>query len=376
MRRSAAGLLLLSAAVASAAAAACSGTEAAERPAGPPPMPVQIGEVRAQRLRETSEYVATLRSLRSVQVQPQVAGYLTRIVASSGDVVKPGSVLMQIDPSRQAAVVRSQEAAREANEASVAFWRRQAQRVQKLYGGGAATRMDLEQTQTSLKQAEASAAASKAQVHAQSIELRYNRVTAPAQGVVGDIPVRVGDYVTPQTLLTTLDDNAVLEVYVDVPLERASALRAGLPIEIIDGAGKTLAETEVYFISPRADAGSQTILVKAQIPLGTAGLRAGQFTRARVVWGERDGPAVPVLAIQNRNGQPFAWVVKQAHGGLHAEPRVVQVGPIQDQRYPVLRGLAPGEKIVLSGVQKLRPGAPVVALPPPGKTKSPSGGGG
>jgi multidrug efflux pump subunit AcrA (membrane-fusion protein) len=74
-------------------------------------------------------------------------------------------------------------------------------------------------------------------------------------------------------------------------------------------------------------------------------------------------PVVPVLAVQSRAGQSFVWVVKAAPGGgLTAEPRPVQVGPIQEQNFPVTKGLQVGERIVVSGVQKLRPGAPVAPI--------------
>src|SRR5262249_35000712 len=163
----------------------------------------------------------------------------------------------------------------------------------------------------------------------------------------------------------TLDDNRILEAYVDIPLERAAALHVDMPVEIVDADGKVLVPTAVSFISPRASADTQTILMKAQIPNRRTALRAGQFTRARGIWSVHDGRAVPVLAVQSKNGHAFAWVVAEARGqGLTAQPRAVEVGPMQAQLYPVLRGLQPGDKIVVSGVQKLAPGARVVAMPP------------
>jgi RND family efflux transporter MFP subunit len=327
-----------------------------------PPVPVQIDKVRAARLRDTSEYVATVRSRRSVQIQPQVAGQLTRIFVASGDRVAPNAPLMQIDPSRQRAAVNSQEAVREASTATLSYWRQQYQRVERLFAGGAASRQELDQARSALRQAEANTASSGAQVRAEAVQLHYYRVAAPTTGTVGDIPVRVGDYVTPQTMLTTLDDNDVLEAYVDVPLERAAAVRMGMPVEIIDAAGAVLAHSEVTFISPRADGDTQTVLIKSRIVNSDGRLRTAQFTRARVVWSERDGPVVPVLAVQNRNGQTFAVVVRPGDGGpgLAAEQRAVEVGPIQGQSYPVVRGLTVGESIVVSGAQKIRPGARVV----------------
>jgi RND family efflux transporter MFP subunit len=121
-----------------------------------------------------------------------------------------------------------------------------------------------------------------------------------------------------------------------------------------------LAPGEVSFVSPRTDSDTQTVLIKTRVHNPSGRLRSSQFTRARVIWGEHPGPVVPVLAVQNQNGQSFAWVAKRAaDGSLTVEQRVVQVGPIQGQTYPVLRGIAVGEMIIASGVQKLRPGARV-----------------
>jgi RND family efflux transporter MFP subunit len=341
------------------------GHDGGAAPAGPPPMPVEIQPVRTASLRETSEYVATLRSRRSIQVQPQVAGHVLRIFVASGDQVAQGATLMQIDPARQRAAVASQRATREANSAALTYWRRQYKRVQRLVAGGAASRQELEQAQSSLRQAEANVEATEAQVKAQKVELRYYAVAALGAGTVGDVPVRVGDYVTPQTLLTTVDDNRVLEAYVDVPVERAARVKMGMPVEIIDAAGTVLAPSEVTFISPRAASDTQTLLIKTRVENPDGRLRTAQLARARLIWGQREGPVVPVLAVQSRNGQAFAWVVREtAPGALAAEPRAVQVGPIEGQIYPVLRGLKAGERIVTSGVQKLRPGARVVAMKP------------
>ena len=361
------------------AIAACSSTSASEPPRaqGPPPMPVEIAEVKAVALPDASEYVATLRARQTVQVQPQASGHVTRIFVTSGDRVRPGAVLIQIDPAQQQATVSSQRATAEASQATLDFWRKQVARVQHLFQGGAATRQDLDQAQSSLRQAEANAAASQAQTEAGAAGLRYYRVTAPVAGTIGDIPVRVGDFVTPQTLLTTLDDNDNLEAYVDVPIERAPSVKMGTDVDIVDAAGKLLAPSRVTFISPRADPATQMVLIKSSIDNHTGRLRTAQFVRARVIWKRGEGPAVPVLAVQSRAGQPFVWVVtKGPDGNLHAQPRVVQVAPIQDQSYPVVKGLAPGERIVVSGVQKLRPGAPVAQIPPgggPGPGQGPGG---
>jgi RND family efflux transporter MFP subunit len=346
------------------AGAACTARAASKPPARPPAMPVQIATVGTAPLRDATEYVAVLRPRQSVRVLPQIDGYVTRILVASGARVTRGTTLMQIDPARQQATVRAQRAASDASRATLQYWRRQSKRVEKLFAGGAATHADVDNAENQLHQAEAAVASSEAQEQAASIQLGYFKVTAPAEGTVGDIPVKVGDLVNPQTLLTTLDDNDVLETLLDVPLERAATLTVGTPIEIVDAAGHTLAPSRVTFVSPRADPGTQTVLAKAVIDNRDGHLRSAQFARARVIWSRREGPVVPVLAVQSRAGQSFVWAVRERAGqGLVAELQPVQVGPIEGQTFSVVKGLKVGDKIVVSGVQKLRPGAPVMPLP-------------
>src|SRR6185295_17503310 len=171
------------AAVAAAAllAAACRGGQTAAPPAFPPTT-VEIATARAMPLEDATEYVATLKSLHSTTVQPQIDGQITQILVKSGDRVRQGAPLMQIDPRRQEAAVSSQEAERAAREAA-----------------GAISQQELEQAETALRTAEANLRALSAQVQQQQVQLRYFTVTAPTSGIVGDVPVRVGHQVSPQT---------------------------------------------------------------------------------------------------------------------------------------------------------------------------------
>src|SRR6202030_95060 len=132
---------------------------------------------------------------------------------------------------------------------------------------------------------EADLKALQAQVQQQQVQLRYYTVAAPTAGIVGDVPVRVGMQVSPQTLLTTIDQNASLEVYVSVPIERAGALRIGLPMRLLASDNvATLATTTISFISPHVDEQTQSILVKGVVANPTGVLRSSQFVRARIVW--------------------------------------------------------------------------------------------
>jgi RND family efflux transporter MFP subunit len=337
------------------ALAGCRGDSGAP---GPPPLPVKIEVARSVAVDDSSEYVATLRSRGSAAIMPQVEGHVTHIFVRSGARVAAGEALMQIDPAKQQATVASQQDTRAAQAAALAYARQQYDRVKGLHAAGISSQQDLDQARTALEAAEANLKAIEAQVREQQAQLRYYRVTAPASGVVGDVPVREGDRVTVSTLLTTVESPGIMEAYISVPVERAAGLRRGLPVRIVDGAGAVVAESHVTFVSPQVDGQTQTVLAKAGIAdKGT--LRPGEFLRARVVWGTREGPVVPVLAVSRISGQHFAFVAEEEKGGLVARQRPVQVGEIVGNDYVVLAGIRPGDRVIVSGTQFLRDGAPV-----------------
>lgn len=326
---------------------------------GPPAMPVKIEVARSVSVDDSSEYVATLKSRGSAAIMPQVEGHITRIFVRSGARVAAGAPLMQIDPAKQLATVSSQEDTRAAKQATLQYAKQQYARVQGLKSSGVISQQELDQARSALDAAEADLRSVEAQVREQQAQLRYYRVTAPAAGIVGDIPVRVGDRVTVGTLLTTVDSPGVMEAYLSVPVERAAQLKPGLPVRILDSTGNVLAESHVTFISPQVDDQTQTVLVKAGIanPAGT--LRPAQFIRARLVWGTRHGPVVPVLAVSRISGQYFAFVAEPEKDGLVARQRPVKVGDIVGNDYVVLEGIKDGDRVIVSGTQFLRDGVPV-----------------
>jgi len=350
---------------------ACGGGQNAAPPAFPP-TPVAIETAHSAPLEDATEYVATLKSLRSTTVQPQIDGQITQILVKSGDRVRQGAPLMQIDPRRQQAAVSSQEAERAAREAAVNFARQQAQRSNELFTAGAISRQELEQSETALRTAEANLRALSAQVQQQEVQLRYFSVTAPTAGIVGDVPVRVGNQVSPQTMLTTIDQNETLELNVNVPVERAGALRNGLPLQVLGNEGNEIvASTTVDFISPRVDDQTQSVLVKAQVRNPDGRLRSSQYVRARIIWKTSEGLVVPVTAVVRISGQFFAFVAEDAGGKLVAKQRAIKVGQISGNNYPVLAGIKPGERVVTSGAQKLADGAPIQAAPDPASPAQP-----
>src|SRR5687767_1456120 len=203
----------------------------------PPPTDVQTITLEPTPIPDSSEFVATIRSFRSTTIQPQVEGIVRQILVTAGDRVKTGQPLIQIDPDRQQATVTTIESQRAARDADLAYARQQLTRMQRLLAAGAVSQAELEQAEAAYKNAEAQLAAVQSQIRETQVQLQYYRVTAPTTGIVGDIPIRVGDRVTPATLITTIDQPQDLEAYINVPLERSLDLRVGLPVELLDGDG-------------------------------------------------------------------------------------------------------------------------------------------
>jgi RND family efflux transporter MFP subunit len=324
-----------------------------------PPVGVKIETARVVPVDDATEYVASLKSRDSAVIMPQVEGEVTQILVRSGERVSAGTPLVEIDPAKQQATVKSQEDTRAAKRAAVEYAQQHYRRVEGLRAQGISSQADLDQARTALDAAQAELQSLEAQVREEQVQLRYHRVQAPMAGIVGDIPVRVGDRVTNATMLTTVDRPGTLEAYVNVALERAPRLKAGLPVQILDSAGQELARTRISFVSPRVDDRTQTVLVKAMIPNEEGTLRTAQFVRARIVWETHEGPVVPVLAVSRIGGHSFAFVAEEEKGGLVARQKAIRVGEIVGNDYVVLEGIRPGDRVVVSGTQFLADGVPV-----------------
>jgi RND family efflux transporter MFP subunit len=349
-------------------AAACGGSGGAAGQAGGPAMPVEAVTLEARPVEQTTDLVGIVKSRRSTRVQPQAEGFITRILVSSGDRVRAGTPLVEIDVRMQQAAVASLESQRVARRAEVEYARTQAARMKTLLEGGAASQAEMEQADTALSTAEAQLQAIEAQIREQEVALAYHTVSAPVAGIVGDIPVRVGDSVTRSTVLTTIDQSGGLEVYVNVPVQEAAKLKVGLPVHVLDRDGRRLAEEVVTFVSPAVDPSTQSVLAKAVLHEADD-VRIDQFVRARIVWTTTPALTVPLVALDRINGRFFVYVVEEGEGGTSvARQRAVELGELVGNDYVVESGLKAGEKLIVSGVQKVRDGAPVAEAAPPAES--------
>ena len=336
--------------------------KAAAPVAAPQAMPVQVSSVTLDPVPSTDTYVATIKSRRSSTMQPQVDGNLTRILVHSGQAVKAGQLLMQIDPLKQVATVQSQQGTEAQKNAVYQYNQGEVERQRRLFEAGVTSRQAYDQAIQAFENSKADLSSSSALTSTQKQQLAYYQIRAPFAGVVGDIPVHLGDYVSSTTLLTTVDEITDLEAYIYVPTERATELKSGLPVAILSTSGSVLARTSINFLSPQVDNGLQSILAKAPVPHSVETLRNAQLVKARITWSTKPAPVVPVLAVTRIGGQTFVYVAQPGNGAYSAHQVAVTLGDTVGNTYPVLGGLQPGQKVIVSGLQFLQEGMPVKPL--------------
>jgi RND family efflux transporter MFP subunit len=401
---------------------ACTQGEAANSGGNFAGVPVQLANVQTGTVEDSSDYVASLNSRSSIALQPRVSGQVAQIFVKAGDRIDAGTPLLAIDPSKQQATVTSKVAAMESSEAaleearadlasaedklkslgakkqSILFTlennRRNFERDKQLVAEGAINERLFDNSTTQLKTAQSDIDATDADIRSQrsaivrarasikrsemllqqsqadaqeeKVQLEFFTIKAPFTGTVGDIPIKIGDFVSEPTKLLTLSQNERLELQIAVPIEKANQLKAGLPVKLIDAQDQAKASGSIAFIAPNVDSSTQSILVKAVFSNPNNSLRADQFVKARLIWSSQPGLFVPTTAISRLGGQNFIFVAetKAADRGqaqLVASQRPIKLGKIVGNNQVVLEGLKPGDKIVTSGILQLRDGAPIVA---------------
>lgn len=322
-------------------------------------MPVKVQRIGSQELGSTSEYVATIKSRNSATIMSDVEGWIVAIRVKSGEQVKKGQSLMEIDPRRQAATVSNMESQRASKEAALQLAKVQLDRAKGLFASGVVSKQDLDQAQSAYDAAAADVKSLDAQIEQQNVQLRYFSVLAPSAGIVGDIPVHVGDRVTNTTPLTTIDERTGLEVYLPIPSDRARDLKMGVPVQILDDAGNVVLNTRVNFISPQVDTSTQTVLAKAPVDQAADKLRAQQLVKARITWSTEAGITIPVVAVSRFGGQFFAFVVEKKDGKDVAHQVPLTLGEISGNSYRVVGGLKAGDEVIVAGGQNLADGIPI-----------------
>ena len=400
---------------------ACSKPEQAGPPGAGQALPVKVATLQSSSVEDSSEFVGTLEATEKVSLQPQAQGRIKEVFVTNGDRVTKGTPIasLSIDSSQadmdtaqagvsvaQATVgsARASKGTAEARlqgakadqaraAADLQLQQTEFNRTASLVREGAQSQQQLDVARRNLDAARATEAAAEKQVAAaaasvkeaqsgvaqaqsgvdqaqarmasQRVNLDFRQILAPITGIVGDFSVKVGDFVTPQSVLTTITRNDDLYMRIPVSANYSDRLRTGLPVRLADpNSKKALATGSIYFVSPQIDPGAQSVLTKARFT-NSGSLRDGQYVQSRIVWDKSTGVLIPTTAITRVGGQAFVYVVenKPAEGDKPAQTvvaqRPVRLGSIQDNSYVVLEGLKPGEKIATTNILRLRDGAPI-----------------
>jgi RND family efflux transporter MFP subunit len=323
-------------------------------------IPVQVQKVTLQPVGDSAEFLATLQSRDASVLQPEVEGQIIKILVVSGASVKTGQPIMEIDPRRQQATVNQQVATKQSQQATLAYNRSQLERSRKLFEAGVISRQEYDNAISAHDASKSNVDATDASINQQQVQLRYFTVRAPAAGIIGDIPVRVGDRVTNTTILTTLDRGGDLEAYINVPSERASDVHNGTQIDLLNEDGTPAVSTKVNFVSPRVDTANQLLLVKAPVPNANHRFRNDQLLHALVVWKRVNKPVIPVTAMSRLGAQSFVFVLGNGPAGAAAQQRPVKLGALIGNNYVIEEGLNPGDTVIIGGTQNLIDGMPVI----------------
>lgn len=385
----------------------------------PPGVLVKVQKVQTSSVKESSAFLGTLEAKQGVVLRPETEGRVTQIFVSSGSRVSPGQPIVQLSPEKSqadfgAAVanvnvataassnaqsqLRAVEAERARAVAELELQNAEFQRTEKLVKQGVLAQQVLDQVRRDRKSAQAALRAADEQIRAAKAnfsqsraslnqakasalsareDLQDTRITAPIAGMVGDIPIKLGAYVEAGDTLTTIIQNQTLELNLNIPIEQRAQLQVGLPVELSQAQSQQiLAKGRISFVSPTVNNDSQSVLAKASFanPKGT--LRDSQRVEANVIWQTRPGVLVPTTAITRLGGKAFVFIAdqpQQSEGqvpSMVARQQPVELGSIQGNEYQVLDGIQAGETIVVSGLQNVKDGAPLLidtGKPPAGK---------
>jgi membrane fusion protein, multidrug efflux system len=327
---------------------------------GPPPEAVGAAVAKAESWETSLSAVGTISGLRSVTLANEVPGTVTRIRFESGEIVREGQVLVELD----AEVERAQRASAKARRDLAAT---HAERVRALVRGGAATRAQLDEAETQLATATTDFAALSAQLDRKVVQ-------APFKGRVGIRAVNVGQFLTPGTPLTTLD--AIGAVFADfsLPQEELATIAVGMPVRVAsEGArGEDAVQGNITAIEPTVDPVTRSVKVRALLP--SRAQRPGMFVNVEVIKPKRASlVAVPATAVVHASFGDSVFIIEPKPPGSpgmaktpdgkpveKARQQFVRLGPTRGDFVAISKGVNAGQRVVTAGAFKLRNGSPVV----------------
>ncbi|WP_162851391.1 efflux RND transporter periplasmic adaptor subunit [Panacagrimonas perspica] len=357
--------------------AACSGKKEAPPP---PPSDVSVIELKPQAARVTVEYVAETEAFNTVEIRPRVGGLLDKVEIVEGARVKKGQVLFVIDSQPYLAARAEARAAVAQARSATEQAERDFERVSPLAAMNAVSQQEVDAVKARLSAGRASVDAALAALKTAELNLDYTTVTAPIDGIVGRAQIRIGGLVTAySTLLTTVYDTDPMYVNFSISERRMLELQhryginrekpsptAVFHVVLADGT-EHAGPVKLNFIDAAVDRATGTLPIRLVVDNEKGELLTGQFARVLVDTDRLDNALlVPQRAVQELQGKTSVWVVDADN---KVQPRDVTMGARIGSDWLVQQGLKAGEHVVIEGMQKLKPGAPVNAkvadAPPP-----------
>lgn len=344
--------------------------------AAPSAIPVSVAIVESREVVPWEEFSGRLEAVDKVEVRSRVSGQVTAVHFREGGLVKKGDLLVTIDPAPFAAELARAEAQAASAQARVAFTKRENDRAQTLIASGNMPVREADNRANAFFEAQAALRAAQAAVETARLNLSYTRVTAPVAGRVGKAEVTVGNLVAAGAgapVLTTLvsvspiyasfdaSEQVVMRSMAGVRDQASGTLQVDrIPVRLnAQSLGNAEMDGRVQMIGNTVDARTGTVAVRAVFDNADGSLMPGQFARLRL----GQPKAEPVLLISERavgTDQDKKYVLVVGDDGKAAYRNVV-LGPVVDGLRVVSSGLKSGERIIVGGLQRVRPGMPVVA---------------
>jgi multidrug efflux system membrane fusion protein len=331
--------------------------------AGPP---VSAAAVVEKQVAETQEFSGRLEAVERVEIRPRVSGFITTVNFKPGAEVKKGDVLFVIDPRPYQAEADRADAAAKSARAKTELARVELARAERLLGDKAIAQREYDERASGLKELDATARAFDAQAQTARLNLSYTRVISPIDGRVSKAEITLGNLVDASNVLTSVvsldriyasfdgDEETYLRVSKDAHAGRAVTVRVGLAGE--EGFPH---EGKLEFVDNQLDSQTGSVRMRATFENKDRGMAPGLFARVQIGGGSaKTALLITDRAVGTDQSRKFVFVVDKDG---KAEYRAVTLGPVVDGLRVVRSGLKPGEKIVVNGLQRVRPGAPITA---------------
>jgi len=355
----------------------------------PPPPEVIIDRPLKKEITQYMEFPGTTAALEFVEIRARVEGWLERIDFEPGSKVKKGDLLFVIDPRPFQARVDQCEATMKAKEADQHLKQVNLERSRQLLSTASVSQLQFDQQKAEEAVASAQVAIARADLEKANLDLAYTKLTAPIEGKVGRNYVDVGNLVGAgeKTLLTEIVDNDSIYAYFEVnerdllmilrlfreKVEEQTKLPAYL--QLADETGYPH-EGRIDFAESRVDQSTGTLKIRAVFSNEQGLLLPGLFGRVRVPLLKKEALLVPELSVGIAQVGRYVLVVNKDN---IVEQRIVKTGPLEETLRVIEEGLTPGDRVVVNGIQRARPGAKVtprqsaVSAPQAEKGASPAG---